>query len=265
MCRQPNCKLFTTAKWRQLVTIALRLAVFVHNDTKIPETYFDLLKLTKNDSIILYTTLFLRLNTHIVLNSQQNELEYQYGLPADDELQDHQTQLMTRMNMNAFAYYSINAHTDFVSCYNKLEQRIAPIRDWKIYEGLFAKTKRLPTNVGSPMFEYISKLLSVCISKKEIKIYRDLFNDDDSLSPLEIEQHFENLNTSDRCEILKAFANYFHQFIYDYFRNEKRQEKTAVCATLKSFTHACNANIEIRYTSIKYIKKVYSLIDSKDL
>lgn len=247
MCRQPNMNLFTRAKWRQLVTIALRLAVFVHNDSNIPETFFDTLKLTKNDSIILYTTIFLRLSTHIVLNSQQNEMEYQYETPEEDvPLQDPQPQAMQRMNMNAFAFFSIHAHTDFVNSFKRVENRIQHIKNWKPFEGLFAKTRRSPTSIGSPMYEFCTKLLNIVITKKEIKVFNDLYNNDNALSPLEIENYFENLNTSDRCTTLEEFARLFHHHIYDYFRIEKRQEKTALCVTVKKVAHSCDANTEIR-------------------
>lgn len=239
--------LFTRAKWRQLVTIALRLAVFVHNDSNIPETFFDTLKLTKNDSIILYTSLFLRLSTHIVLNSQQNEMEHHYEMPEEDPVQEPQPQAMQRMNMNAFAFFSIFAHTDFVNSFKRVEGRIQYIKKWKPFDGLFARSRRAPTNVGSPMYEFCSKLLNVVITKKEIKAFNDLYNSDNALSPLEIEQHFENLNTSDRCTIIEEFARLYQHHIYDYFRNERRQEKTALCTTIKKVAHACDANTEIRY------------------
>ncbi|XP_034488016.1 uncharacterized protein LOC117792130 [Drosophila innubila] len=64
LSKQPNGKFLTNTKCRQLMTTSLRLAVFVHNDINIKETWFGQLELTKDDSIRLIAALFMRLRKY---------------------------------------------------------------------------------------------------------------------------------------------------------------------------------------------------------
>lgn len=149
------------------------------------------------------------------------------------------------MNANAFEYYSINAHSDFVNCYNRLQERIISAK-YSINHNCNHKQQATIQKI-SPMSEYISQLTSSSITHIELQSVEDLLAVETS-TQIYIEEQLKSFTTSKRCRILSSVANNFHRFCFDYscYDGPKSQEKKAVCTTLKKFKHSCKPSIEIR-------------------
>ncbi|XP_032288785.1 uncharacterized protein [Drosophila virilis] len=239
---QPDCNQLTAEKWRQLVTTGFRLAVFVYNDTDINDRIFSQLKMSKIETIKLIAALLMRLNVYITLNSQRNEFEYQQKFPDSFDILEYQGPLDARINANAFSYHSINAHLDFVNCYNRLQERISSSKHSSNQEGLFSERHNPET-----MFDYINKISIVCLKNAKVQSVGDL-NDVKAKALAYFELCLLNLNTSERCKLLSKFAEYFHKFLYDYFCVDgcRRQETTTICGNVISFTNFCFENCESR-------------------
>ncbi|XP_030564083.1 uncharacterized protein LOC115764919 [Drosophila novamexicana] len=239
---QPDCNQLTAEKWRQLVTTGFRLAVFVYNDTDINDRIFSQLQMPKIETIKLIAALLMRLNVHITLNSQRNEFQYQQKLPASFEFLEHQGSLDSRINANAFSYHSINAHLDFVNCYNRLQKRISSTKHSSNQEGLFSKSYKPQT-----ISDYIYKISIVCLKNAKIQSVGDL-NDVKAKASNNIELCLVKLNTSMDCKLFSNIAEYFHKFLYDYFCFDgcRRHETTTICGNVISFTNFGFENCESR-------------------
>ncbi|XP_064554423.1 uncharacterized protein LOC135439618 isoform X2 [Drosophila montana] len=239
---QPDCKQLTAKKWRQLITTSFRLAVFVYNDTDINDRIFSKLKMPKFETIKLIAALLMRLNVHITLNSQRNEFHHQQKLPASFNFLEYQGSLDPRINANAFSYHSINAHLDFVNCYNRLQERISSTKHSSNQKGLFSKSHKPQT-----ISEFIKKISILCLKNAKIQSVGDL-NDVKAQASYNFELCLVKLNTSDRCKLLSNIAEYFHKFLYDYscYDGCRRQETTTICGNVISFKNFCLENCESR-------------------
>ncbi|XP_068152803.1 LOW QUALITY PROTEIN: uncharacterized protein [Drosophila tropicalis] len=240
---KPDYDQIKPEKWQQLVDTAVRLAVFVYNDTDIIKTYFCLIKLTKSDMINVMAALLLRLNAHITLNCHREELLWPVNSSLNSELQDRdQEQLGSRerakrMSINAFDYYQIHSNLELEDCFNMFFKRYPEKR--------FISTKNRHQDT-SPLSEYINKLINSCLQDEKIDSAFVLINiDHTTLNNIE-------LNNSKRYEKITDIAKYFYQFLYEYFspNNAKefvRQEKLSLCASFDAFSNVSKEdNIEIR-------------------
>ncbi|XP_060648058.1 uncharacterized protein LOC132785798 [Drosophila nasuta] len=251
LSRQPNCKLLSTDKWRQLITNSFCLAVFVHNDTIIQAIFFDQLELCKDESIKLIGAILMRLSVHIMLNSQRDELQFISRKFNSSAYPAYKPENLSRMDANVFEYYDINAHSDFVDCFQNLQE----LTQNSIKH--VAKDPMPNTPHCNPMSKFICKLFGSLINNIEINKLEDLMHVKPTTSEL-IEEHLMPLSSSKRCRLLSDIFNNYHKFVFDYFSlcGATRQEKWSLCPKLRHLQHSCVPNVELRSLSDgKYLAK----------
>lgn len=249
LAAKPDYKRLSKEQYRDVVSTAFRLAVFIYTDTDLTDKYLHLLDLEKVDMINLMAAVLLRLGAHILLGSQLHEMWYPkrgeslngarvefpktFTLPMPTE----------RITANAFKYYGVSAPADFVECYNDVKK--TPTNDG-------SKGDALTTPSEGPLVHFENKLYSMCLKNRQVDCIEEIL--DAEILPMQlVDKILEDFSTSKRCELLKTYAKLFHQYVHQYFNkyvvnNRIYQRKSSLCATLKAFKHCCKTeNVKVMY------------------
>ncbi|KAH8347478.1 hypothetical protein KR059_011421 [Drosophila kikkawai] len=257
LATRPDFKRLSKEQYRDVVSTAFRLAVFIYTETDLVDKYFYLLRLQKIDMINVMAAVLLRLGAHVLLSSQHHEMWYPkrgeflngarvefaatFPLPVPSE----------RIMANAFSYYKINPLTDFVECYNNVK---------KTPENSGNGRDAHATQGESPLVHFENKLYSMCLKNRDVDCVEDILDAD--ILPMQlIDKILEDFSTPKRCQLLKNLAKYFHLFVHQYFskytvNNRIYQMKSSLCATLKTFKHCCKTeNVKVMYVRLR----VYNL------
>ncbi|KAH8331121.1 hypothetical protein KR067_011821 [Drosophila pandora] len=239
----PDYKRLSKENYLTIITKSFRLAVYIYNDVKLIDKYFNMLTLKKEDMITVIGSILLRLAAHVVFNSHHEKLapfrdpinEVERSLPVDDL----KTKTM-RMEENAFSYYGIDAVADFVNCYNSVQKSFRDSGN--------SSDPCMP--LETPICQFTNKLLSLCLNRIEVTCAEDIINAN-SYNSQQLSEKMKNMNTSKRCHLLENYTKHFQQFVIQYFTrgklsNRHRQVKSSFCTTLKSFRHYCGAeNVKV--------------------
>lgn len=232
----PDYKRLTKECYLTIVTKAFRLAVYIYNDTKLIEKYFNMLPLKKVDMITVIGSILLRLAAHVVFNSHYEKLAPFRAAENGDEPRVPVDDLKTktkRMEDNAFSYYGIDAVADFLNCYNDVQ------KSFRDSENNYDPCMPFET----PISQFTNKLLSIFLNSSEVTCVEDIFNAE-SFNSQQLSEKIRNMTTSNRCQLLKNFIVHFQQFVIQYFtrgkrNNRHRQVVSSFCTTVKSFRHYC--------------------------
>ncbi|KAH8247107.1 hypothetical protein KR032_009510 [Drosophila birchii] len=242
LATRPDYKRLSKEQYRNVVSTAFRLAVFIYTETDLIAKYFNLLRLEKVDMINVMAAILLRLGTHLVFNSQRHEMRY----PRRGEFLNGARVELTatlpvpmpaeRITANAFSYYKIHPLTNFVDCHNNI--KMTPEKAGK---------SDAPNMQGeSPLAHFENKLYSICLKNRDVDCIEDILEAE--ILPMQlVDKILEDFSTPKRCQLLKNIAKYFHLYVHQYFNkftvnNRIVQLKSSLCATLKTFKHCSKTN-----------------------